>query len=251
MSPKRFPRSEETSRPSERAPLVCVTGPSGSGKTTLVVSILQELRARGLRVAALKHASHGFSMDTPGKDTWRMRKAGAAQVAVVGGGEIALLGDADPAGLAGRDPDPSRLAALLFPGADLVLAEGFSWSAAPRLEVLGEARKPTSPGSGPLLALVDRFDRPARPGEIPATGGPDGRAIPLFQPHETAAVAGFLLEKLGIGQERRRAGGTRGGGISIPRPGREILRGRQAGPAGKTVGRRIELGPRHPSTRNR
>ena len=61
-------------------PVVGFVGASGSGKTTLITAVLPPLRARGLRVAVLKHAHCGFDMDRPGKDSFRVREAGAAEV---------------------------------------------------------------------------------------------------------------------------------------------------------------------------
>ena len=42
-------------------------GFSGSGKTTLIERLIPELRARGQRVSVIKHAHHGFDVDTPGR----------------------------------------------------------------------------------------------------------------------------------------------------------------------------------------
>ena len=53
-----------------------LAGWSGSGKTTLVVRLLPELTGRGLAVSTVKHAHHGFDIDTPGKDSYEHRQAG-------------------------------------------------------------------------------------------------------------------------------------------------------------------------------
>ena len=42
-----------------------IVGWSGSGKTTLITKLIPVLRARGMRVATLKHAHHAFDVDTP------------------------------------------------------------------------------------------------------------------------------------------------------------------------------------------
>jgi molybdopterin-guanine dinucleotide biosynthesis adapter protein len=66
-------------------PVVGFVGASGSGKTTLIVQVLPALLAEGLRVAVLKHAHCGFDMDRPGKDSYRVREAGASEVLIVEG----------------------------------------------------------------------------------------------------------------------------------------------------------------------
>lgn len=53
---------------------------SGTGKTTLIEQLVVSLKARGLRIAVIKHDGHDFVFDTPGKDSWRYTKAGADQV---------------------------------------------------------------------------------------------------------------------------------------------------------------------------
>ena len=61
-------------------PLLGITGYSGSGKTTLLEKIVPELTALGLRVAVIKHSHHNATVDKEGKDSWRMKEAGASQV---------------------------------------------------------------------------------------------------------------------------------------------------------------------------
>ncbi len=56
--------------------VIGLAGWSGAGKTTLLVRLIPVLRARGLRVATLKHAHHDFDVDQPGKDSFRHREAG-------------------------------------------------------------------------------------------------------------------------------------------------------------------------------
>lgn len=53
---------------------------SGTGKTTLLVKLLPLLKEQGLSIAMIKHAHHDFDVDEPGKDSYRLRKAGTDQV---------------------------------------------------------------------------------------------------------------------------------------------------------------------------
>ena len=63
---------------SQRAPgVVGLVGRSGSGKTSLLESLIPALTARGLAVGAVKHTSHGFTADRPGKDSYRLYESGA------------------------------------------------------------------------------------------------------------------------------------------------------------------------------
>ncbi|BFU60597.1 MULTISPECIES: molybdopterin-guanine dinucleotide biosynthesis protein B [Rodentibacter] len=61
-------------------PLFGITGYSGSGKTTLLEKLIPELISRGIRVSVIKHSHHNTQIDKEGKDSWRMKDAGSAQV---------------------------------------------------------------------------------------------------------------------------------------------------------------------------
>ena len=60
--------------------ILALVGWSGSGKTTLLTALLSLLTAEGLRVSTAKHAHHSVDPDQPGKDSYRHREAGAAEV---------------------------------------------------------------------------------------------------------------------------------------------------------------------------
>ena len=64
-------------------PILSVAAPaSGTGKTTFIEKLIPLLAARGVRCAVIKSDSHGFNLDTAGKDTARFTAAGAEAVAV-------------------------------------------------------------------------------------------------------------------------------------------------------------------------
>ncbi len=72
--------------------LVSVVGSKNSGKTLTMELLISGLTRKGYRVAAIKHVpEHGFTIDTPGKDTWRYASAGAVTIVSVASGEIATI----------------------------------------------------------------------------------------------------------------------------------------------------------------
>ena len=66
------------------AGVVSVVGHANTGKTTLIAGLISSLAARGYRVAVVKHAAHGYEIDSRGKDSWQFFQAGANRVLVVG-----------------------------------------------------------------------------------------------------------------------------------------------------------------------
>ena len=74
-------------------PIVCFVGKSNSGKTTFIERVIPELVRAGYKVATVKHAGHGFDLDTEGKDSWRHKQAGASSVVILSKGSMAMFAD--------------------------------------------------------------------------------------------------------------------------------------------------------------
>jgi len=109
-------------------------GYSGSGKTTLIEQLIPRFVMEGLRVSLIKHAHHGFDLDRPGKDSYRHREAGATEVFLVSNQRWVLMHE-----LRGK-PEPSLDEQLAHMSAcDLVLVEGFKYTAIPKMEVHRQA----------------------------------------------------------------------------------------------------------------
>jgi molybdopterin-guanine dinucleotide biosynthesis adapter protein len=156
-------------------------GRSGSGKTTLIERLIPLLAQRGLSVSALKHARHGFDMDRPGKDSFRFRAAGATQVMIAAPERWALMTE-----VSGPPRRLDQLLAALAP-CDLVLVEGFrSEGSIPRIEVRG-------PGSAEPLPVGDDWNLIAVVCDDPVE-----RALPRFARDDVAAIAEFIVQRLGI-----------------------------------------------------
>jgi molybdopterin-guanine dinucleotide biosynthesis adapter protein len=107
-----------------------LAGWSGSGKTTLLTLLIPELTGRGISVSTIKHAHHRFDIDTPGKDSYKHRKAGAREVMVTSVDRWALMHENRGEG----EPDVDTLVAKMAP-VDLLLIEGFKSYPHEKLEV--------------------------------------------------------------------------------------------------------------------
>lgn len=159
--------------------VITVVGHSGSGKTTLVEKLLRELAVKGVRVATIKHAHHKVVLDTPGKDSFRYKQAGAVMSMLVTSNELQLVADA----VDRRDPE--QLAQRFLGEAELVLAEGFSHSPGVKIEVLRrECAKPPrcTPEDG-LIAIATDMD------EVYPQ-------LPHFGLEDIAAIAQFILDRV-------------------------------------------------------
>ncbi len=156
---------------------------SGTGKTTLLKQLLPLLRREGLRVGVIKHTHHRFEVDTPGKDSYELRKAGASEMLVVSGSRWALMVDRD-----GED-DPvlqEMLERLDLPNLDLVLVEGFKHEKFPKIELHRVSRgKPLIFPEDPDIIAI------ATDGELP--GETD---LPILDINDIPSIAKVVLSRI-------------------------------------------------------
>lgn len=134
-------------------PIVGFAAYSGTGKTTLLRKLLPVLKARGIRVGMVKHAHHSFDVDQPGKDSYELRKAGAAQMLIASRSRWALMVERP------RDKEPHLDEVLLEldqAALDLILVEGFKRERFPKIELrrAGVKGKPFFPEDGNIVAVA-------------------------------------------------------------------------------------------------
>jgi molybdopterin-guanine dinucleotide biosynthesis protein B len=155
-------------------PILCVVGRSNSGKTTLIERVIPELVRAGYRVATVKHAGHGFDLDTEGKDSWRHKRAGASTVIVLSRGSLAMFSDVSEQIKVEEIRDR-----YLDHEIDLIIAEGWKSDDYPKIVVvrdqLGEV--PVSPQG--LLAVVS-----TEPVDVP---------MPRLHPDDVQALTALII----------------------------------------------------------
>ena len=103
---------------------------SGAGKTTLAEALIRIFTARGYKTSSIKHAHHQFDPDTPGKDSWRHRKAGALEMLVSSASRRVKFTETPDM----NEADLPTLLAELAP-VDIVLVEGFKTANFPKVEI--------------------------------------------------------------------------------------------------------------------
>lgn len=162
----------------------CASG-SGIGKTTLLTSLIPVLVNRGLRLSVIKHAHHTFDIDHPGKDSYRIREAGAVQTMLGSRQRWALM--TESARVDTREDD-LRLAELLphmdTSLVDLILVEGFKQEPIPKIEIYRPALdKPLLAGTDPHVIAV-------------ATDGPAPTSLPQLNLNDPYGIADFVQKWL-------------------------------------------------------
>lgn len=166
-------------------PLLGFAAYSGTGKTTLLIQLLPILKKQGLRVGMIKHSHHRFEIDIPGKDSYKLRKAGATQILLTSQHRWALIEDRKEA----QEPQlQEELARLDQTKLDLILVEGFRHEAFPKIEL-------HRPSLGkPLLCKNDlNIIAIATDSELPEL-----IELPILDINNVPAVAEFLVNTLSL-----------------------------------------------------
>lgn len=168
--------------PGINIPVIGFAAYSGTGKTTLLTRILPILARRNLRVGLVKHAHHEFDIDQPGKDSYRLRKAGASQVLLGSSQRWALMVEHE---LKGDKPLDFHIGRLDLDNLDLVLVEGFKTAAIPKIEVFrpGLGNPPLFGGDPHIVAIVTDASESLQTN------------LPVFGLDDAEAVADFIVNR--------------------------------------------------------
>lgn len=162
--------------------IIGVAGFKNAGKTTLVEKLVVNLTARGFRVSTVKHAHHSFDIDHEGRDSFRHRKAGAAEVAVVSSGRWALIHELRNE----AEPNLEDILLKLTP-CDLIIVEGYKRDNHDKIEVRNLClNHPHLAGDDPTIVA------------IAATGAIAGSPVPVFDRDDVSALSSFIISHMGL-----------------------------------------------------
>lgn len=154
-------------------------GWSGSGKTTLIEKLIPRFAGAGLRVSLIKHAHHTFDVDQPGKDSYRHRHAGAAEVLVTSSRRWVLMHELRGAHEPSFEDQVKRISPC-----DLLLVEGFKHAPIPKLEVWRkETGEPLLHPNDPHIVAV-------------ASDAKIETRLPLLDLNDVDAICQFILKKV-------------------------------------------------------
>ena len=157
-----------------RVPILSFVGRSNSGKTTLIERVIPELVRNGYKVATVKHAGHGFDLDTEGKDSWRHKLAGASSVIVMSKSSLAMFTDVS---------DQMKVEEVrdrhLDSTYDLIIAEGWRGEDYPKIVVVRDQVGEVPVSTDGLLGVV--------------SNNPVETQVPLLDPDDIPAVAARIM----------------------------------------------------------
>ena len=163
-------------------PYVSFSAKSGTGKTTYLEKLVACLKERGLRIALIKHDAHGFELDQPGKDSYRLREAGVDTMILSGPDQTVQI-SRHTAG----EPSLKQLLSSIQ-GVDLILIEGYKFGAQPKIQLLRKGYSETPVGN-PENTIAYVADFPYDP--VPSD-------LPVFALNDPQDLAEYLVSSFGL-----------------------------------------------------
>lgn len=174
-------------------PAFTIVGKSGSGKTLLIEKLIAEFKARGYRVAAVKHAHQPVEIDAEGKDTWRFARAGSNASVISSPSKLTVFKNAS------KEPTVEEALEALGEGFDIVILEGFKRSKLPKIEVhRSDLGKDLACPPEDLAAVITDGEMPL---DLPRFKSDDTRGIVDFIEKEIMAKAGSDITVFANGKQ--------------------------------------------------
>jgi molybdopterin-guanine dinucleotide biosynthesis protein B len=163
-------------------PLFGVVGWKNSGKTTLMVGLVGELTGRGYAVSVIKHAHAKFEIDHEGRDSYKIREAGACQVALSSPKRFALMREL------GEKPELSFAEIVSYAGpCDLLLIEGYKREPFPKIEIRRDGAVSREPLENMFPQIVAIASDRSEEGELP-----------VFDLSDVKGIADFIVATTGL-----------------------------------------------------
>ena len=168
-------------------PLLAFVAWSGTGKTTLLKKLIPLLKQAGIRPGLIKHTHHQMDIDTPGKDSYELRKAGAEQVMIASECRWALIQETPESKMVDLHALASHMDSTML---DIVLVEGFKGEPVPKIILWREGVKEN------VDALIDHHTIAV------ASNCALDLSVPVLDLNQPAAIAAFIAAWLGGQRER-------------------------------------------------
>ena len=167
------------SQSDQTIPYISFSAKSGTGKTTYLEKLVACLKEKGLRIALIKHDAHGFEIDQPGKDSYRLREAGVDTMILSGPDQTVQI-SRHTAG----EPSLKQLLSSIQ-GVDLILIEGYKFGSQPKIQLLrkGYSETPVGNPENTIAYVADFSYKP-----IP-------KNLPVFDLNEPSEMAEYLISR--------------------------------------------------------
>lgn len=175
FAPGEFPAAFASEKKrTTKIPVLSFAAKSGTGKTTYLEKLLPLLKKAHIRVAVIKHDAHGFQMDKPGKDSYRLTQAGADHMILTSTDQTASIFTHN-----GENPELDFLLSKVE-NVDLIITEGYKLANMPKLELLRKGyNEQLRSNTENLLGVICDF--------------PFETSLPVFPLNEPETLVPFIL----------------------------------------------------------
>lgn len=163
-------------------PLIGFSAYSGTGKTTMLLKLIPLLKNKGLKVGVIKHAHHHFEVDQPGKDSYELRKAGAAQMLIGSKKRWALMSDNDQGDYLTLQDHINH---IHQDDLDLLLIEGFKPESIPKIELIRPSlgKEPFYLNDKSVVAVATDADLPV------------ATQLPILDLNHVETICDFIIQR--------------------------------------------------------